>query len=171
MKIGKIRDVKTPNRAHSTDAGIDFYLPKLTPEFVSMLKSKNQKSGIWVDTVDNRNRLIIPSHDTVLIPSGIKMKVPANHALVFFNKSGISAKEGLIIGACVIDDGYEGEVHINLLNPSKTPGYIYEDQKTVQGLLLKLNFENIEEVQLEDLYDKKSERGETGFGDSDNTKM
>mgnify|MGYP000335378496 CR=1 FL=1 len=27
MKISKIRDVKTPTRANSTDAGIDFFIP------------------------------------------------------------------------------------------------------------------------------------------------
>lgn len=37
----KIRDVKSPNRAHPFDAGIDFFIPKFTSSFVKDLKEKN----------------------------------------------------------------------------------------------------------------------------------
>jgi dUTPase len=32
------------------------------------------------------------------------------------NRSSVAAKRGLIVGACVIDSGYDGEVFINLHN-------------------------------------------------------
>ena len=37
----KIRDVKSPLRANQFDAGIDFFVPKFTKQFISDLKEKN----------------------------------------------------------------------------------------------------------------------------------
>lgn len=51
-----------------------------------------------------------------MIPSGIKMKVMPGYALVFMNKSGVGAKQQLDVLASVVDEDYEGEVHINLVN-------------------------------------------------------
>ena len=64
MKISKIRDVKTPTRANSTDAGIDFFIP-------------NDYEG---------ETEIFPGR-SCLIPSGVKVNVPEGFALVAFNKS------------------------------------------------------------------------------------
>lgn len=41
IKFLKIRNVKNPSRGYPTDAGIDFYVPKFTPQFIKDLKDKN----------------------------------------------------------------------------------------------------------------------------------
>lgn len=41
IKFLKVRDVKSPNRAHQFDAGIDFFVPKFNAEFIEDLKEKN----------------------------------------------------------------------------------------------------------------------------------
>ena len=69
MKILKVREVKTPSRAHSNDAGIDLFIPE---DFLSQVLNPGQ---------------------SVLIPSGIKARVPEGYALIAFNKSGIAAKK------------------------------------------------------------------------------
>jgi len=43
IKFLKTRDVKSPSRAYSFDAGIDFYVPKFNKSFVKDLKEKNPK--------------------------------------------------------------------------------------------------------------------------------
>ena len=45
IKFLKVRDVKSPGRAYDFDAGIDFYVPEFTPEFIKDLKEKNP--AIW----------------------------------------------------------------------------------------------------------------------------
>ena len=40
---------------------------------------------------------------SVLIPSGIHVKVPDGYALIYFNKSGVASKKHLHVGACVVD--------------------------------------------------------------------
>jgi len=143
MKISKIRDVKTPTRANSTDAGIDFFIP-------------NDYEG---------ETEIFPGR-SCLIPSGIKVNVPAGHALVAFNKSGVAVKKNFHVGACVVDCGYQGEVHINLTNVGESPQYIKPGDKIVQFILLPLGEPSVELVDSNNLYESESSRGEGGFGSS-----
>ena len=143
MKISKIRDVKTPTRANSTDAGIDFFIP-------------NDYEG---------ETEIFPGR-SCLIPSGIKVNVPAGHALVAFNKSGVAVKKNFHVGACVVDCGYQGEVHINLTNVGESPQYIKPGDKIVQFVLLPLGEPLVELVDSNNLYESESSRGEGGFGSS-----
>jgi dUTP pyrophosphatase len=147
MKFTKIRDVKSPQRANSTDAGIDFFIPH-----------------DWEDTdLMNGFKTMIPGQ-SVLIPSGIKVNVPEGYALVAFNKSGISTKKGLQVGACVVDCGYQGEVHVHLTNVGGATCHISPGDKIVQFLLLPLGSPVIEEVPNEELFAEASLRGEGGFG-------
>jgi len=142
MKILRIRDVKLPARANLTDAGIDLFIPNdypLTP---------------------------IRPGESVLIPAGIKVNVPENHALILFNKSGIATKKGLVVGACVIDEPYQGEVHINLFNIGSKTQTIIGGDKITQAICIPVNYVNIEEVtSVDELYDGKiTSRGDGGFG-------
>jgi len=140
MKIKKIRQVKTPTRGTPDSAGIDLYIPK-----------------------DYTNKPItIEPGESLFIPSGIKAHVPKGHAWVAMNKSGVAVKQGLSVGAQVVDADYDGEIHIHVFNFSDIPQEIQPEQKIIQMLLLPVNFENIEEV--EELPDRKTERGSGGFG-------
>lgn len=141
MRITKIRDVKTPNRANSTDAGIDFFIPN-----------------------DYDGTTSIEPGEAVLIPAGVKVEVPEGHALVAFNKSGVATKKGLTVGACVVDCGYQGEVHIHLVNNSSTTSEINPGDKIVQFVLLPLGDPAVELVDNDQLYTTESSRGAGGFG-------
>ena len=142
MKISKVRKVKTPIRANNTDAGIDFFVPE-----------------------DNKPIFIEPG-ESCLIPSGVKVNVPEGYALMAFNKSGVAVKKELHVGACVVDCGYQGEVHINLTNVGKIQQYLNPGDKVVQFVLLKLGNPVIELVKENNLYESKSSRGDGGFGSS-----
>jgi dUTP pyrophosphatase len=173
IKFLKIRDVKDPFRANKYDAGIDFFVPKFTEEFKYDLCKKNT----YLDYSNFQNNGItaffLPPHEKILIPSGIKcqMSLP-NKALIAFNKSGIASKFGLVVGACVVDYEYQGEIHINMINTSKNNILIEEDMKLVQFVELPVFNSNIEFVQNEtELFKGKiTSRGESGFGASDNSK-
>lgn len=143
MKILKIRDVKTPIRANDDDAGVDFFIPD-----------------------DYNGKLDIEPQESILIPSGIKARVPSGYALIAFNKSGIATKKNLQVGACVVDCGYTGEIHIHLTNVSNKNVTINPGDKIVQFLLVPLSFQDIETVDSEDeLYSGyATNRGDGGFG-------
>jgi len=143
FKFAKIRKVKSPERAHDTDAGVDFYIPDNCFE-----------SGFYD----------IKPNERVLIPSGLKVKLPVGHALVMFNKSNIATKLGLITTCDVCDENYMGEIHIGLCNPSSKITRIMNGMKIVQGLLLNVNYIKPIEVTESHLYDGVSTRGTGGFG-------
>ena len=138
MKIQKLRNVKTPNRGTAASAGIDFYVPE-DFETVSL------KPG-----------------ESVLIPSGIKVQVPRGYALIAFNKSGVAVKQGLSVGACCVDEDYEGEVHLHMINTSNKDQVIATGQKLVQFVLIPVAYFDVEEV--EEIQSRNTERGAGGFG-------
>ena len=140
LNFCKTRKVKSPERGHNTDAGIDFFVPY---DF--------EEENIYFG-------------EDILIPSGIKMEIPSGYALVQFNKSGIATKEQLIVGACVIDEGYQGEIHLHVINIGEHVTKIFPGMKIMQGLLLPVPSVAIVEKDEIDLFSKKSARGIDGFG-------
>lgn len=140
LRFAKVRDVKSPLRAHPTDAGIDFFIPN-----------------------DSKSYTISPG-ESVLIPSGIKVHFDHGWALIANNKSGIASKKQLLVGAQVIDSSYQGEVHINLHNVGNSEVVIGPGDKIVQFIMYNIGLPTPEEVPLEDLYNDVSDRGEGGFG-------
>ena len=139
LEFIKTGDVKTPTKAHMTDAGLDFFVPN---DFEPL--------SLW------------PGMD-VRIDSYIKIDVPAGWSIVFFNKSGIATNMKLIVGAQVIDSGYRGNVHIHVFNAGVELVKIMPGQKIVQGLLLQVpTVELIETTTFS--ADPSSERGDGGFG-------
>jgi dUTPase len=170
MKIffKKVRDVKSPSKAHDTDAGIDLYVPKINEDFLDTFFKINNRI-YWKDIDDIRKEIFIsekriyaPSGSNLLIPSGICFSLPKGYCLVAFNKSSIASKKGLILGACVIDYGYTNEVIINFINVSDTFQYLKEGEKCIQLLLLP-----VPEISLiEKDFDSSNSRG--GFGSTEN---
>lgn len=162
LMFSKIRDVKSPSRGTSGSAGIDFYVPANSVEFRSAIISKNLTSSyeFWNDC----NAIVVQPNRSILIPSGIKVHVPKDFALVAFNKSGICVNTGFSVGACVVDSDYQGEVHIHLINTTKDIAKIKFNEKAVQFLLVPVDHSAPIEVPLDELYGGKiTERGEGGF--------
>ena len=144
MRVYRIREnAKLPHRAHPTDAGMDlFYSP----------------SGSELGP-----HVIIRAGETRLVPTGIKVEVPHNHMLEIKNKSGIAFKQQLVVGACVVDAGYDGEVYVNLHNIGTVSRRIEKGQKVAQAVLVPIVTCDIEEVE-EDCLNQETERGAGGFG-------
>ena len=63
----KLRDVKTPSRSYSQPAGWDFFVP---------------------EDMEWESKTLWPG-ESILIPSGIQMKIPHGYAMRFDNKSGM----------------------------------------------------------------------------------
>ena len=151
MKFSKVRDnAKSPVRAHTTDAGMDVFFCG---------HGKNMKKIVPISPADN-----------VVLPTGLSFEVPPGWMLEVKNKSSIASKLKLVVGACVIDSGYAGEVYIDLHNIGHEVQYIKEGQKIAQLVLVKIETPELEEVPLDDLNKSTdSERGDGGFGSTGET--
>lgn len=191
IRFLKTRVVKNPARAHDDDAGIDFYVPSVNEDFIKAFWDKNpglkketpplsgyiSVSGTSISSVniidpffkadqeDGRVYFELKPGKGANIPSGIHCQMSGeNKALIAFNKSGISTKFGLVVGAQVVDIGYQGEIHINVINTSNEPVKIYEGQKLVQFIEIPIfTSEIIMEDSYDNLYSGKSDRGDGGF--------
>ena len=116
LKVFRLRhNAKLPKRAHDGDAGMDFYF----------CRKKGAAKSIPV----------YPG-ETVLFPTGIKVEVPKGYMLEIKNKSSVAAKKQLLVGACVIDSGYDGEVFINLHNIGHSPQMIRYGDKIAQLVMI-----------------------------------
>ena len=119
LRVYKIREAaKLPIRAHAADAGIDlFYCP-------------DKKHALY-----GTNYCVHPS-ESKIVPTGIKVEVPYGFMLEIKNKSSVAAKKQLLVGACVVDSGYDGEVFVNLHNVGAESRVIQPGQKIAQGVLI-----------------------------------
>ncbi len=159
MKFLKMYDVKSPTRGTPFSAGIDFFVPENTQEFIEAFKEKNKDINI------TENGFIVEPQKRVNIPSGIKTEFDENYALIAFSKSGVSLKYGLDVGATVVDSDYTGIIHLSLVNTSDEPVEIKFGQKIIQFVLIPVNYAMPAEVTSEEeLFTRQSERGSGGFG-------
>ena len=164
MKIFRTKNVKIPSRGTPFSAGIDFFVPEFDQNFINDFLSKNPGLAIQLDN----NLFELGPNERALIPSGIKIRIPERHAMIAFNKSGVSTKTGLSVLACVIDEDYQGEVHLSVVNTSRHVVAIQAGQKLVQFLVIPLFYEHIwESKSVEDLFDTRTLRGSDGFGSTD----
>ena len=166
--FSRIRDVKLPTRGTPRSAGIDFYVPKIDAGFMDDFAKKNTPycHGIEFEYLGNGNpeNILLSSHAKMLIPSGIKARIPTGFALIAFNKSGVSSKQGLDVLASVVDEDYMGEIHISIVNTSTVTTSIPTGSKLIQFILIPMEYADIKEVPIKDLYPEQTERGEGGFG-------
>lgn len=164
VKFLKTRDVKSPVRGTGEAAGIDFFVPNFTPDFLVDLIKKNP--GIECSILEGNLHMCIKPQHRILIPSGIHTYLTPGTALVAANKSGIATKKGLVFAAQVVDSDYSGEVHIGVINTSDTPVVVSCGDKLIQFIHTPVLLSPIEEVD-NDTFDKlhdASERGAGGFG-------
>ena len=104
-----------PMRANPSDAGLDLR---------------------WVPTEVAESVLAISPGESVLVPTGCKFAIPHGYMMEIKNKSGIAYKRQLLVGACVVDSGYEGEVFVNLHNIGAETQYLEPGDKIAQAVVV-----------------------------------
>ena len=161
LKIEKLTDVQIPNKAHTTDAGIDFYIPN-NLNYV-LKEGKEIEIGLFEKDGIKQTAIEVKPHKSCLIPMGIKTSFKKGYGLVFFNRSGTATKKHLLRGACVVDSDYTGQIYVNMNNVSNDSQYLLPGEKLIQALLLPVPEVDIQEGKV----DTNTERGEGGFGSTD----
>ena len=166
LKYCKVREVKSPVRAHAEDAGIDFYIPEDIDE--QTFGNKCDVTKCYPATRYENGFLksiTLAPGQSVLIPSGIHVKIPHGYALIYMNKSGVASKKHLHVGACVVDENYQLECHLHLTNVGDCNMTIEAGDKIVQGLVIPVNYCQTEEFNsIEELYAGSSTDRVGGFG-------
>ena len=137
LRFTKTRDVKSPVRGTSRSAGIDFFIPTFNDKFIKDLLEKNpygnpQPGCYQYIILPSLKKIFLAPHARINIPSGIHIDGNEFTAYNMHNKSGIASNFGLDKAAEVIDEDYQGEIHISLCNTSPFIVEITEGQKITQ---------------------------------------
>jgi len=144
----KIRETAlAPRRANPSDAGMDLAF-----------------------SPDSGECMVIEPRDSVICATGLKFGVPHGYMLQIMNRSSIAAKRSLVVGACVVDAGYNGEVFINLHNVGTETQTIEPGERIAQAVLVPVICANPVEYEFDELYSRAytdSNRGDGALGSTD----
>lgn len=141
--------IKSPTRANPSDAGLDIFAD--LPEAVSIKPGMNS-----------------------VVPTGLKFGIPHGYMLQVCNRSSMGAKRSLVVGAHIIDSGYDGEVFIDLHNIGHTEQTIHPNDKIAQVILVPVVHFRPVEKKAGSLYGDNitiSNRGEGALGSTDVPKL
>ena len=138
--------VKAPSRSNPSDAGLDvFYCPE------------NDSGAIFIGPTA-----------TAVLPTGLRFEVPHGYMLEVKNRSSLASKRSLIVGACVVDSGYDGEIFINIHNIGNEDQFVAKGTKIAQLVMIPVVSFRAIETASGDLYEwypiTISDRGEGALG-------
>ncbi len=135
-----------PVRANPSDAGLDI---KFNPD-------------------DSLDSLSIEPGQSIILPTGLKFGVPHGYMIQIMNRSGNAAKKHLVVGACVVDSGYDGEVFVNLHNIGTDRQTIRAGDKIAQAVVVPIVPVRFLETTNDNLYEWSpitiSDRGSGALG-------
>jgi dUTP pyrophosphatase len=136
-----------PTRANPSDAGLDLR---------------------WVPTEESEAALTVGPGESVLIPTGCKFAIPHGYMMEIKNKSGIASKRQLLVGACVVDSGYDGEVFVNLHNVGHQTQFLDPGDKVAQAVVVPVVHARFLASETPDIYEWHpitiSDRGDGALG-------
>jgi dUTP pyrophosphatase len=148
-----------PERANPSDAGLDLYF---NPEPAGPLPSPTADS------------ITIEPGTSAVIPTGYRFGVPHGYMLEIKNRSSVAAKRSLIVGACVVDSGYDGEVFVNLHNVGNEAQTLVPRDKIAQAVMVPVVHFRALETSTGNLYSwypiTISDRGDGALGSTDGGK-
>ena len=136
-----------PRRANPSDAGMDLAFAP-----------------------DSGEPATIRPGESMICATGLKFGVPHGYMLQIMNRSSIAAKRSLVVGAQVVDAGYNGEVFINLHNIGQDVQVIQPGERVAQAVLIPVVHVSPVEYEWDDLYSRvrvHSSRGDGALGSTD----
>ncbi len=106
----------------------------------------------------------------MFLSTGLSFGIPHGYMLQVCNRSSMGAKRSLVVGAHIVDSGYDGEVFIDLHNIGTETQFVTSGEKIAQLVLVPVvNFRPVA-VPDTDLYRGGitiSNRGDGALGSTD----
>lgn len=128
-------DAYLPTRGSEKAAGLDLYTP---------------------------HNVIVPARGRTLVPLDICIELPKNTFGHVLPRSGLAVKQGIHVGAGVIDEDYRGNVGVLLFNLSDNDVEFKKGDRIAQLVIKK--YESVPVEEHDDL--SSTVRNERGFGSS-----
>lgn len=141
IKVKRLDDrAKVPTKTHQDDAGFDVY------------------------PAAKYHGVVIPPKGNILLGTNIAVEIPKGYCIQVNPRSGKAFKNGLVLGARIIDSPYRGELKLNIMNRSNDAYEISRHDPIAQLLVLKVAAEIVEVSELSD-----TSRGDGRFGSTNDS--
>lgn len=148
LKIKPLREnIILPTRGHPTDAGLDLYWNPINEEEVDCFKT-----SWWEKNFFNFR-----------FSTGIAIDIDEGYYAEVKNRSSMASNKKILVGACVIDAGYRGEIFVDL-HFTPTSEKLNRGDKIAQLVILPVV---IPEIKIVDSFEGQTSRGKNGFGSTD----
>ncbi len=140
-----------PEKAHPSDAGWDVFFTGINHS--DLIPAEHEF-------------LILKPHQLAVLGTGICATIPIGSEIQVRSRSGWASK-GLIVtnGIGTIDANYRGEIRVILCNVGNSDIQIAKGSKIAQLVPCKLDKFRI--INTNESIDQNTDRGVSGFGDSD----
>ena len=106
--------------------------------------------------------MTVPLRSWVAVSTGIALQVPSDHYARIAPRSGLALKNGIDVGAGVVDSDYHGEVKVILFNHSNEHFSVRRGDRIAQVIFERISTPYLNEVPINEFV--ASERGTGGFG-------
>jgi len=100
----------------------------------------------------------IEPHSIGIIRTGVSIEIPKNCMGWITNKSS----SNFLVGAGVVDEGYQGEILIKVFNVLSEPLIINHGKAVAQLIILPILRPDLEWVLVDDFFSDETQRGERG---------
>lgn len=123
----------------------------------ALIPTRKHENDAGVDFYSTE-RVTIAGNCVEIVKTGITVEVPHNCFMLIKPKS----RSNFLVGAGVVDEGYQGEILVKIFNPTVREIIINKGDAIAQGLIIPIFYPKVCEVSLEKIHGEKSERGATG---------
>lgn len=138
---------------------------KMTEEAVIPKYAKPGDAGMDLYALTGQ---VIPGNARgVLIKTGLKVWLPEGYELQVRPRSGMSTKTSIRVANApgTVDEGYTGEICVICDNLSNQDFIIDTDNRRIaQAVIKEVPKIQIEEISIEEMEQRTTERGDNGFG-------
>ena len=100
----------------------------------------------------------LPALCQAVVPTGAKIDIPDGFLVKLWAKS----RSGFIVGAGVVDSGYQGEIKVRVFNPTGDAMIIKAGEAVAQAVVLCCERPAVEVVDEAVLFPQESDRGASG---------
>ena len=144
---------------------IDVKFARMTEEAVIPKYAKPGDAGMDLYALTGQ---VIPGNARgFMVKTGLKVWLPDNYELQVRPRSGMSAKTAIRVANApgTVDEGYTGEICILVDNYSDEEFAIDADNRRIAQAVIKfVPPVTVTEISLDEMNERKTERGDGGFG-------
>jgi deoxyuridine 5'-triphosphate nucleotidohydrolase len=144
---------------------ISFAFAKVIANAILPKRANPYDAGMDLSSCENA---VVPARGKAIVETGIAVQIPNDCYARIAPRSGLAAKNGIDVGAGVIDYGYTNSIKVILFNHTDNDFIVKQGDRIAQIIFEKIYIpQNIQEIDYNVLKNyalDNSARGLSGFG-------